>query len=44
MVPFGDKADLTYYKPRPQDKVLPPLGRFQKQWFDACKGKHEDGV
>ena len=37
LLPFGDAADLTYYKPRTPDKVLPPLGHFQKQWIDACK-------
>ena len=37
LVPFGDKADLTYYKPRTADKLLPPLGHFQKQWIEACK-------
>jgi predicted dehydrogenase len=37
LLPFGDNADLTYYKPRAEDKVLPPLGHFQKQWLDACK-------
>ena len=37
LVPYGDKSDLTYYKPRAQDKVLPPLGHFQKQWIEACK-------
>jgi hypothetical protein len=35
--PSGDNADPTYYKPRTQDKLLPPLGDFQKQWLDACK-------
>jgi predicted dehydrogenase len=38
LVPFGDEADLTYYKPRAKSEVLPPLGHFQKEWFDACKG------
>jgi hypothetical protein len=38
LLPFGDNADLTYYKPRDKSKVLPPLGHFQKQWIDACKG------
>lgn len=37
VLPFGDNADMTYYKPRSQDKVLPPLGHFQKQWIEACK-------
>lgn len=38
LLPFGDNADLTYYKPRTKDKVLPPLGHFQREWVDACKG------
>jgi predicted dehydrogenase len=37
LLPFGDNADLTYYKPRTPDAVLPPLGHFQKQWLDACR-------
>ncbi len=37
LLPFGDTADLTYYKPPAQDKVLPPLGHFQKQWIEAGK-------
>ena len=31
-------ADLTYYKPRPVDKLIPPVGDFQEQWISACKG------
>jgi len=38
LVPFGDDADLTYYKPRAKSDVLPPLGGFQEEWFNACKG------
>jgi predicted dehydrogenase len=38
LLPFGDKADMTYYKPRSKDKVIPPLGHFQREWVDACKG------
>ncbi len=38
IVPFGESADMTYYKPRSADKVAPPLGHFQKEWTDACKG------
>ncbi len=38
LLPFGDESDLTYYKPRAKSEVLPPLGHFQKEWFDACKG------
>lgn len=37
IVPFGDNADLTYYKPRTAETVLPNIGHFQKQWFEACK-------
>lgn len=38
LVPFGDNADFTYYKRRTKEELLPPLGHFQKEWFDACKG------
>ncbi len=37
LLPLGDNADMTYYKPRPQDKMLPPIGDFQQQWINACK-------
>ncbi len=37
LLPFSDRADLTYYKPRTKENVLPPLGHFQKQWINACK-------
>ena len=39
IIPSGNDADMTYYKPRPKEQVLPPLGHFQKEWFEACKGK-----
>ena len=38
LLPIGDAADLTYYKPRDKKDVIAPMGRFQKQWIDACKG------
>jgi hypothetical protein len=38
LFPHGNQADLTYYKPRPKSELIPPLGNFQKQWIDACKG------
>jgi hypothetical protein len=38
VIPYGKAADMTYYKPRPKDKLIPPLGHFQKEWVDACKG------
>jgi Oxidoreductase family, NAD-binding Rossmann fold/Oxidoreductase family, C-terminal alpha/beta domain len=37
LLPFGDAADLSYYKPRNPKDMLPPLGHFQQQWIDACK-------
>jgi len=36
--PNSDKADLTYYKPRAKETLLPPVGGFQKEWLNACKG------
>src|SRR5690606_22032496 len=32
------KADLTQYAIRSKDKLLPPVGDFQEQWINACKG------
>ncbi|MFA5193175.1 MAG: Gfo/Idh/MocA family oxidoreductase [Verrucomicrobiia bacterium] len=37
LIPVGDAADMTYYKPPTTETVLPPLGHFQKQWIEACK-------
>jgi predicted dehydrogenase len=31
-------ADMTYYKPRAKEELIPPLGGFQEQWINACKG------
>jgi predicted dehydrogenase len=33
------QADMTYYKPRAKEALLPPLGNFQTQWIKACKGE-----
>ncbi|MBI5385773.1 MAG: Gfo/Idh/MocA family oxidoreductase [Verrucomicrobia bacterium] len=38
LLPGRKGGDLTYYKPRPKDALLPPMGGFQKQWITACKG------
>ncbi len=38
LLPWGNAADMTYYKPRPKEKLLPPVGNFQREWIDACKG------
>jgi predicted dehydrogenase len=39
IIPFGDDADLSYYKPRKKEDQFADVGKgnFQKQWFDACK-------
>ena len=29
---------MTYYNSPSKDQVAPPIGGFQQQWFDACKG------
>ena len=31
-------ADLTYYKPRAKDALIPSMGVFQEEWTRACKG------
>ena len=28
---------MTYYQPRAEEDLTPPLGHFQKQWIQACK-------
>jgi len=38
IIPFGDDADMTYYKRRSKDEVIEPMGDFQQEWIDACKG------
>jgi predicted dehydrogenase len=38
LFPQGDESNLTYYKPRAKEALLPPLGNFQQQWINACKG------
>ncbi len=38
IVPFGDEADMSYYDSPSTDEVLAPMGDFQQEWIDACKG------
>ena len=43
LIPFGDNADMTYYKSPTEKDILPPLGdahkdAFQQEWINACKG------
>jgi len=37
LLPYGKENDLTYYRHRPKEELLPPLGGFQQEWIDACK-------
>jgi len=38
ILPFGKKGDLTYYQPRSEENLIPPLGNFIKEWTHACRG------
>jgi predicted dehydrogenase len=38
VLPYGDDANMTYYKPRSKDKVIPTMEGFQEEWLNACKG------
>ena len=38
ILPFGKAADMTYYKPRAAEQLIAPLGHFQREWTNACKG------
>jgi predicted dehydrogenase len=38
LYPRGNQANMTYYRPRPKEKVIPSMGDFQRQWINACKG------
>jgi len=43
LIPFGDKGNLTHFKPLAEDQLTPAIGNFGKQWTDACKnGKPAD--
>lgn len=38
LIPLGNAADMTYYRPRKKQDLLPPLGDFQQEWVKAAKG------
>jgi len=38
LIPADDSSDMTYYTPRPKEKVASPMGNFQQEWINACKG------
>lgn len=37
ILPYGKNANMTYYKPRKEKNLIPPLGGFQEEWINACK-------
>jgi len=36
--PRDKAAGMAHYKPRPEAERIPPIGRFQAHWVNACKG------
>jgi predicted dehydrogenase len=36
--PRDPAAGMAHYKPRPEAERIPPMGGFQAQWVNACKG------
>jgi predicted dehydrogenase len=38
LIPGGDEADMTYYHKPEKKEITPPMGDFQQEWFNACKG------
>ncbi len=36
--PRDKAAGMAHYKPRPAEERIPPMGGFQAQWVNACKG------
>lgn len=38
VIPYGKKADMTYFKPRAAEDLIPPAAHFSKEWTNACKG------
>lgn len=37
VIPYGDKADLTYFDSPSVEDLEDPIPNFQKQWTDACR-------
>ena len=38
IIPDGDSANMSYYRPRSEHLLEKPLGNFQEEWVNACKG------
>ena len=39
LIPYGKNSNMSYYQPREEKDLIPPLSNFQGQWIKACKGK-----
>jgi hypothetical protein len=37
LFPDQKLGDMSYYKPRSKEELIPSMGHFQKQWIDAIK-------
>ena len=40
IIPYGKGADLSYYKPRTPETLIPSMGGFQAQWLNAAKSSN----
>lgn len=38
LIPLKEGGSLDHYTPRPKSERIPPMGGFQDQWVNACKG------
>ena len=38
LLPLGKDTDMTYYRPPAKGEAAPPVGNFQQEWFNACRG------
>ena len=38
LIPVGNRSDMTYYRPREEEDVIPSMRGFQQEWIEACKG------
>lgn len=38
LLPYGNDADMTYYKSPTTAELEAPIGHFQKEWINGCKG------
>lgn len=38
LLPIGEAADMTYYRPRSKSQVAPSIGNFVQEWTRGCKG------